>query len=116
MSSAIPVKHKTFHNHHQSQVKKRKKLSNKVKCVNSNSELQDCSLSDEHINKHVDVYDGGDKETPPHMSPVNINWKSYRISSGDVWMQDTTNPNLGLRYGPLRDTPTSQDAKILLEE
>ena len=50
------------------------------------------------------MYNGGDKVTPPRVSPVNINWKSYHISSGDLWIQDTTNPNLGLQYGSLNDT------------
>jgi hypothetical protein len=40
------------------------------------------------------------------VSPLNITWKSYLISSGDTWMQNTTNPNLGLRYGSFNDTPT----------
>ena len=105
MSSATPVKHQTFHNQQLSQIKKRNKLWNKMKHLKSNSKSQDCSLTEVYINKHIVVYDGGDKVTPPLVSPVNINWKSYRISSGDLWIQDTTNPNLGLQYGCLNDTP-----------
>ena len=75
-----------------------------MKHLKSNSKSRDCCLTEENITKHIVVYDGGDKVSPPLVSPVNINWKSYRISSGDLWIQDTTNPNLGLQYGSLNDT------------
>jgi hypothetical protein len=48
------------------------------------------------LSDNIVVFDGGKVGNPPLILQDGIKWICYQMSAGDLWIEDTTNPNLGL--------------------
>jgi len=99
------VKHKTKRNCHFHLWTKKKQKQNLIN-VKLNSTAKRCSIPDEVLSDNIVVFDGGEVGNPPLIPPDGIKWICYQMSAGDLWIEDTTNPNLGLSYGSLNYAPT----------
>ena len=99
--------HSTKHRRCVNENRKRFKQGNYLREIKSRkvASLNIQCLSTDFIKNNIVVCDGGNDHKSVLSPPLNMTWHCLRICNGDLWVADTVNPNIGLRYSQHDGSP-----------